>query len=781
MREINLNRQLLGLEDLEFGTGTVEQIRAGTKVNITKINAGNLPFDETRTLFEFTQAVNIEELGNSIEAINNINNNLDKLLIVEDNLPIINNVEAIKESIVTLDTNILALQNIETNMSSIHTVEDNLPAVNSVAQNIVPNLTKILNVDTLADQVTQDKDSVSSMKLTVETIYDTFDARFSVIDTVDEFGTVPSGIDTVIVKDLNRGGTFIYDATKSDVNNGGTVFNGWVRQYSGAVNVKWFGAKGDGITNDTVAIQSAINLLNLSGGIIHIPNGEYVIVKSTSPDSIGYGLRISHNGYEGTPHLTITGSGTLLANDDSMALLRISAINVIIDGIKFDGANKVSTYGILCSSTNRAADVFLDSWSLVTIRSCLFSNLAEGVYLETPRTIGLAQGGAFYPIITGCNFNDTTRGIRLTTAPNDAGNRPTRGLISGNKFSRGNVGIDITAASEFTLLSNNFEFINVGTLPRTTPTAVVFDVAAYNIEILGGYTENCTWSFDNLGDASNHNRISNTSWDLTASNRRDFMAGWSSQGFRLVGEAKSIQAENPSFAAIKFETSPGRKNIIVNTNNTDNMEWFNGTTRHIGTTGSITFSANGTDISGSNSVALSATTFARIRGQNGLYLGGGNSDDQVILLPTTLRPVTDNVVSLGGDSGSRWSVLYAGTGSINTSDAREKTFSDIPEVEMQVAKELKSLVRRFKFNDAIELKGENKARIHYGTSAQEVIAAFTKYNLDAMEYGMVCYDEWEENLEVKDEEGNIIQPYRPAGSRYGIRYEELLCFIISAL
>ena len=145
MREINLNRQLLGLEDLEFGTGTVEQIRAGTKVNITKINAGNLPFDETRTLLEFTQEVNMEALGNSVKAINNLNNDLDKILIVEDNLP----------------------------------------EVVSVAQNIVPNLTEILNVDTLAAQVTQDKSDVSSMKLAVETIYDTFDDRFLGTKTVD--------------------------------------------------------------------------------------------------------------------------------------------------------------------------------------------------------------------------------------------------------------------------------------------------------------------------------------------------------------------------------------------------------------------------------------------------------------------------------------------------------------------------------------------------------------------------------------------------------------------
>lgn len=185
MRQITLNRQLLGLEDLLFGTGTVTQNRANQVVTITEINAGNLPFDETRTLVEFAQATNLEELGNSVEAINNLNNNLDKLLIVEDNLPIINNVEAIKESIVTLDTNILALQNIDTNMSSINTVEDNLPEVVSVAQNIVPNLTEILNVDTLAAQVTQDKSDVSSMKLVVETIYDTFDDRFLGTKIVD--------------------------------------------------------------------------------------------------------------------------------------------------------------------------------------------------------------------------------------------------------------------------------------------------------------------------------------------------------------------------------------------------------------------------------------------------------------------------------------------------------------------------------------------------------------------------------------------------------------------
>ena len=43
------------------------------------------------------------------------------------------------------------------------------------------------------------------------------------------------------------------------------------------VNVKDLGAKGNGIANDTVAIQSAIDQVTGTGGIVHIPNGIYMI------------------------------------------------------------------------------------------------------------------------------------------------------------------------------------------------------------------------------------------------------------------------------------------------------------------------------------------------------------------------------------------------------------------------------------------------------------------------------------------------------------------------
>lgn len=137
------------------------------------------------------------------------------------------------------------------------------------------------------------------------------------------------------------------------------------------------------------------------------------------------------------------------------------------------------------------------------------------------------------------------------------------------------------------------------------------------------------------------------------------------------------------------------------------------------------------------------------------------------------NPATDNAFNIGNGS-QRVKEIFAATATINTSDDRTKTYLEITDAEKAVALELKANMRKFKFNDAIELKGNN-ARIHFGASAQTVKAIFESHGLDATNYGLLCYDEWEEE---RDEEGNVTLE---AGNRYGIRYEELLSFIISAM
>lgn len=94
----------------------------------------------------------------------------------------------------------------------------------------------------------------------------------------------PSINDTVVVTEEGRGGVFIYRA--DGTSNGGTIFDSsgagkWHRQYEGSVNVKWFGAKGDGVTDDTLAIQNCIDTVWLyGGGSIYLSNGVYLLSES---------------------------------------------------------------------------------------------------------------------------------------------------------------------------------------------------------------------------------------------------------------------------------------------------------------------------------------------------------------------------------------------------------------------------------------------------------------------------------------------------------------------
>ena len=132
------------------------------------------------------------------------------------------------------------------------------------------------------------------------------------------------------------------------------------------------------------------------------------------------------------------------------------------------------------------------------------------------------------------------------------------------------------------------------------------------------------------------------------------------------------------------------------------------------------------------------------------------------------RPGGDNIYNLGTAS-FRWATVFAGTGTINTSDRNEKQdIESLNEAELRVAVALKGLVRKFKFRDAVSVKGD-AARIHVGVIAQEVQDVFEANGLDVNQYGIFCSDTW-----VDEDTGE-------EKTRFGIRYEELFAFIIAAM
>lgn len=158
-------------------------------------------------------------------------------------------------------------------------------------------------------------------------------------------------------------------------------------------------------------------------------------------------------------------------------------------------------------------------------------------------------------------------------------------------------------------------------------------------------------------------------------------------------------------------------------------------------------------------------------------------------------PATNNLLQLG-IAGLRWSEVFAVNGTINTSDERLKDqVQTLTYAEKNVALRLKSLIRTFKFKDSIAKKGD-KARIHVGVMAQQVKEAFAFEGLDAEMYGIFCYDEWSDEYEdeyekqkIQNADGIVNEIWvktgnkklvREAGNLYGIRYEQLLAFVIAA-
>jgi len=127
----------------------------------------------------------------------------------------------------------------------------------------------------------------------------------------------------------------------------------------------------------------------------------------------------------------------------------------------------------------------------------------------------------------------------------------------------------------------------------------------------------------------------------------------------------------------------------------------------------------------------------------------------------------DNLIDLG-NSGARFQDIYATNGTIQTSDINEKQdIEDLSEAETRVAVAAKGLLKKYRWKSAVADKGDD-ARIHFGIMAQDLQDAFTAEGLDAGDYGMFISSTWEDDDGVEQ-------------TRLGVRYNELLAFIIAAI
>jgi hypothetical protein len=183
---------------------------------------------------------------------------------------------------------------------------------------------------------------------------------------------------------------------------------------------------------------------------------------------------------------------------------------------------------------------------------------------------------------------------------------------------------------------------------------------------------------------------------------------------------------------------------------------------------------------------------------SGGFLGikAGGSGELILPLnsvPPRIQPSVDNSFDIGTAS-ARFDDIYATNGTIQTSDRNEKQdIEELSEAEQRVAVACKGLMRKFRWKDAVAEKGDD-ARIHFGIIAQDLQDAFAAEGLDAGRYAMFISSTWWEATETYTDDDGVEQTRTntydtaeeaPEGAtertRLGVRYPELLAFIIAAI
>lgn len=86
---------------------------------------------------------------------------------------------------------------------------------------------------------------------------------------------------------------------------------------------------------------------------------------------------------------------------------------------------------------------------------------------------------------------------------------------------------------------------------------------------------------------------------------------------------------------------------------------------------------------------------------------------------------------------------------------------------------------QFKYNDAVDAKGKDNARLHTGYVVQQIDKACKEHGVDISEYGLYCHEEYPEETEevevlqkdgTKTKERKVI---REASEHYSLRYTEV--------
>ena len=559
---------------------------------------------------------------------------------------------------------------------------------------------------------------------------------------------------------------------------------------SGFVSVKDFGAVGNGTTDDTTAFVNAMASIVATGekGVLLVPAGTYKITASLSVN-ISY---ISIWGESAVLNFSTLTTGAALVVNATVSPPYHNG-NTSIQGIELIGnSTSGSVKGIQYTSTTDASQFSVDNCVINTFgigesfetNSYLISHKNTNIWgctVGVQNLTGFSNNGENISYV-GCTiFNNVTNIVQT----NGAGDM---------NFT--NCSIDYPTTAHISITSGELHFVNCHIEGAAVPlfsNNVANSITSFTNCLLiqqssSGGTPYITISgiVDFVGGRVVAN--SGTSPAITANNGASlcFMADQAQYGgsqlFNLVsGCFYNIISEYPILINGNYGTYHTSGNVVTDSNFVSAGTITAQST--ISSNGNITSNLGGFSNLGNNAVTLYSSNTGMFANSGGIgWLLNGT---QVLAQGTgNLQPGSDNTYALGS-GGERWSVVYAATGTINTSDESQKQeIAFLNTAEKAVAQTLKGLIKSFKFNDSVKEKG-SLARVHFGVIAQDVKAAFEAQGLNPDNYGVFCSDTWYE-LDGKTKNADGISytkdtPFAIEITKLGVRYDELFALIIAGL
>jgi len=372
-----------------------------------------------------------------------------------------------------------------------------------------------------------------------------------------------------------------FDITTNQTITGIKTFNqGKLRDKGTYVyDVKAYGAVGDGVTDDTTAVQSVITAISSTGGIVFFPPGTYIFgsaldLKATHNVILrGQGGRSAGAGDASILKWTGSTGATNFIDARSSLGLEIADLQIVTDSSAFTGRmidlrlnttggayTKLKNLYIGGNTHYSATGLDLSNTTRVFVESCAFYQLATCItgkvnnadnsnqvriqdcgFNQSP--VAIHNPGQAW-IISSCCFEGSAGGVANAV---DHG----AGILAEGLIIEGNWTGDTTSGTQFTVAGEGIT-IQGNWIGATTSTGISVDESTQGLHITGNKFIGCTTAI-NIVVSSTHAgmRIHGNSYSSVTTKLVGIPNGTSVMGFPLVyeqaGEVETNLATNPSF------------------------------------------------------------------------------------------------------------------------------------------------------------------------------------------------------------------------------------------